>query len=163
MITLRDAAENDLEAIDAIYNAYVASSDCTMQIEPGTREERSAWFATLRSSGFPVLVAVEGDEVLGWGSLSKYAERAGYRFTAENSVYLREDARGRGLGRKLLAELIARARARGLHSLIAKIVAGQTASLALHRAAGFVEVGRLPEVGRKFDRWIDVVFMQLRL
>ena len=111
----------------------------------------------------PVLVAEQGGEVVGWGSLSTFNPRRGYARTVEDSIYLRDDWRGRGLGRALLSTLIERARALGHHTIIAGASADQDASIALHAAHGFVEVARLREVGRKFDRWLDVVYLQKML
>src|SRR5262249_18534230 len=111
----------------------------------------------------PVTVAVRGDEIVGFGSLGSFRTRIGYRFTVENTVYVRHDAHRSGVGRALLADLIARARAHGHRTIIAGISAEQAASVALHRAAGFTEVARIREVGFKFDQWLDVIFMQLML
>jgi L-amino acid N-acyltransferase len=157
-VQLREAREEDLEALNRIYNHYVLHSDCTLQTEPSTLQERREWFAT--QGARPVLVATLGEEVVGWGALIQYNPRAGYRFTLEDSLYLRHDMTGRGLGRLLLEELLVRARALGAHSVLAKIVATQERSLALHARCGFTEVGRLREVGFKLERWVDVVFMQ---
>jgi L-amino acid N-acyltransferase len=158
---LRDARPEDLGAIDAIYNHYVATSDCTLQLEPGTAGERAAWFAA--QGALPVLVAEEEGVIVGWGALVRFQPRAGYRFSVEDSVYVRHDARGRGIGRALLVELIARARVLGAHCILGKITGRQEGSLALHAQLGFTEVGRLREVGFKFDRWVDVVLVQRML
>lgn len=159
---LRDAAEADAEAINAIYNHYVLTSTSTLQLEPSTLEERRAW---IREHGgeYPVIVAEDGGELIAWGSLSRYAERRGYRFTVENSVYVRHDRHGRGAGSALLAELIARARTAGMHSIIAKVSNEQVASIRLHERHGFVQVAHLREVGFKFDAWRDVLFLQRML
>ena len=111
----------------------------------------------------PVLVLEHGAEVVAWGSLSPFRPRVGYRHTVEDSVYCRDDWRGHGLGQRLLAELVARGRAIGHHCIIAGISADQPRSIALHRRAGFVEVARMPEVGCKFGRWLELVYLQLRL
>jgi phosphinothricin acetyltransferase len=158
---IREATEADLDAIDRIYHFYVLNSDCTMQTEPGSAQERRAWFAA--RGPLPVLVAEEAGKVIGWGALVKYHVREGYRFTLENSVYVEQGRHGGGIGRALLEQLLDRARALGAHSVVAKIVATQEPSLKLHTRLGFEEVGRLREVGFKFGRWIDVVFMQRQL
>ena len=162
-ITLRPAVAADVPAINNIYNHYVLHSTCTYQDAPEPLEEREAWFAR-RGPRQPVIVAVDAaGAVVGWGSLSAYHVRSAYRFTVENSIYLRHDLRGQGIGRLLLAELISLARSLGHHTIIAGIDAEQPVSVALHRRAGFEHVGRMKEVGFKFGRWLDVIYMQLVL
>ena len=160
---IRLAREEDLDAIDAIYDHYVRTSTCTWQHASTSREERRAWFDA-HGERHPVIVAVAEDEagdeaVVGFGSLGTFRAREGYRFTVENSLYVRADRHRRGIGRALLADLLDRARALGHHAVVAGISADQPASVALHAAFGFREVARLPQVGRKFDRWIDLVLM----
>lgn len=161
-ITIRDATIDDLDAINDIYNHYVRTSTATFQIEPLTPEQRLDWWRA-HGDDFPVLVAQSDGAVLGWASLSSYSGRCAYRKTAEESIYLRPEACGRGLGARLLAATIKRARQAGFHSLIAIASADQDASLRVHTSAGFVEVGRFREVGYKFGRWLDVVLTQLML
>ncbi len=161
-LTIRDATPADLEAIDDIYNHYVRTSTATYQLDPEPIESRRAWFAA-HAGRYPVLVAVESSEVVGWASLSPFHPRAAYAGTVENSVYVRHDRHRRGTGAALLAALVERARASGFHTIVALIDSEQAPSLALHTRFGFTEVGHLAEVGRKFDRWLDVVYMQLRL
>jgi phosphinothricin acetyltransferase len=156
---IRDAVAADLAAIDDIYHHYVRTSTCSFQLEPGTSEERAAWFAA-HGGAHPVTVAVDGEEMVGWGSLSRYHARAAYRFTVENSVYVRAGRHRRGIGRALLADLVARAARAGHHAIIASITAEQEASVALHRAFGFELVGRMREIGFKFGRWLDVCYLQ---
>ncbi len=159
---IRLANRTDLPAINAIYNYFVLNSTCTYQAEPSTDAERAAWFDP-RGEKHPVTVAVFDGEVIGWAALSKFHQRAAYSQTVENSVYVRHDFHGRGLGRALLADSIDRAKKLGHHTIIALISADQIPSVELHRKAGFLEVARLREVGYKFDRWLDVVYMQLML
>lgn len=162
---IRLANESDLPAINAIYNHYVPISTTTYDIEPMSLETRQRWFAG-REPIHPVTVAyddVATYEILGWGSLHTFRNKPGYRFTVENSVYVHPDHQREGIGSALLLDQIARARALGLHAIVAGADAEQTASLALHYHHGFREAGRCPQVGRKFDRWLDVVFMQLTL
>jgi L-amino acid N-acyltransferase len=160
--TIREATEADLDAVDAIYNHYVRTSTCTYQYEETTSAERREWFA-VHDAEHPITVAVLDGAVIGWGCLSWFRVRDGYRFTVENTVYVRHDLHRRGVGRALLDDLIVRARALGHRTIVAGISAEQAASVALHRAAGFVEVARLRDVGFKFGQWLDVVFMQLLL
>jgi len=159
---IREATEADLGAINEIYCHYVVTSTCTFQMEPTTERERAAWFAD-HGPRHPITVAVEGGEVLGWGSLSRFQPRAGYRFTVEDSVYVRPDRHRRGVGRALLGDLVERGRALGYRCIIAGITADQDASLALHRRLGFEPVAMLRQVGNKFDRWLDVAYLQLLL
>lgn len=159
---IRPATAADLAAINAIYNHYVLHSTCTYQTEPGTADERAEWFA-LHGPKHPVIVAEDGGEVIGWGSLSRFHLRAAYENTVEDSVYVRHDRLGRGVGSLLLGELVCAAAELGHHTVLGGISADQEASIALHAKFGFVTVSRLKEVGFKFDRWLDVVWMQRML
>jgi phosphinothricin acetyltransferase len=159
---IRLASEADLGAIDEIYNHYVARATCTYQYEPTLPAERLAWFRA-HDEKHPVTVATSDGQIVGWAALSWFREREGYRFTVENTVYVRAQLHRRGIGRALLADLISRARALGHHTIIAGVSAEQAGSLALHSAFGFREVARFREVGFKFDQWLDVVFLQLVL
>jgi L-amino acid N-acyltransferase len=161
--TIRLAIAADLPAINDIYNYYVPRSTCTYQLEPETLESRRAWFANHPSANYPVTVAELDGQIVGWGSLSKFRDRAAYDPTVEASVYIHHDYHRRGIGRALLVDLIERARAIGYHSLIGGASADQTASVALQESLGFQPIARFQEVGYKFGRWLDVVFMQLML
>lgn len=156
---LRDADRRDLSAIDDIYHHYVRTSTCTLQTAPGTPAEREAWFAH-HGPSHPVLVIEDAGEVVAWGSLSRYHAREGYSPTVEDSIYVRHDARGRGHGRALLEALIGRAERAKHKSVLAIIVADQRASLRLHEAHGFTQVGLLREVGFKMGTWVDVAILQ---
>ncbi len=162
--TVRLATLNDLPGIQEIYNEAVNTTTATYDYEPRPIEYRQRWFEQHEADGYPVFVAADAaGRVVGWSALNKYHDRIGYRFTSENSVYVAADQRGRGLGRLLLAPLIAAARQRGMHAIIAAIDAQNTASIRLHAAFGFEQVGLFKEVGFKFDRWLDVLYMELRL
>ncbi|MDB4970609.1 MAG: phosphinothricin acetyltransferase [Myxococcales bacterium] len=158
-LTIRDACEDDLAAIDAIYNHYVLNATCTWQCEPNTAAQRRLWLSA-HDQEHPVTVAVLDGEVVGWGSLSVYNVREGYRFTVENTVYVHPGRLRRGVGRALLTDLVERARGLGHRTIVASISADQEASVALHRAAGFVDAGRLRVVGFKFGQWLDCVYLQ---
>jgi phosphinothricin acetyltransferase len=158
----RDATAADLPAINAIYNHFVLHCTCTYQVTPETDEARRVWFEG-HGPRYPVIVAEEDGEVLGWGSLSRFHPREGYAGSAENSVYVSPSHHRRGIGRLLLEELIRRARAAGFHTIVAGVSAEQEASLGLHRRLGFTESGRLREVGLKFGRVLDVIYLQLML
>ena len=153
----------DLPAINDIYNYYVPRSTCTYQLEPETVEARQAWFAAHRPDKYPVTVAEIAGQIVGWGSLSKFRDRAAYDGSVEASVYIHHEHHRRGLGRALLVDLIERARASGFHTLIGGASADQTASVALQESLGFTRIGQFKEVGYKFGQWLDVVFLQLML
>lgn len=163
MITIRLAVADDLEAINAIYNYYVPRSTCTYQTEAETIEARRAWFEN-HGPAHPIIVAVgDAGEIAGWGSLSRFHSRQAYARTVENSVYVRHDRQRQGVGKRILHDLIVRATSLGHHVIIAGIDAEQEASVALHRSAGFIQVAHLREVGFKFERWLDVIYMQKTL
>jgi L-amino acid N-acyltransferase len=159
---IRDAQIGDLPAIRDIYNEAVRNTTATFDTEPRSLEAQEAWF---REHGpeHPVLVLMEDGRVIGWASLSPYSDRKAYAGTVENSVYVGEAFRGRGAGTALLTELIDRARRTGRHAIIAKIAQDNPASIRLHRAAGFIPVGTLREVGLKFGRLLDVDLLELIL
>jgi L-amino acid N-acyltransferase len=158
-VRVRLAALDDAEATRAIYNIEVTESTVTFDLVPRTLEDQREWLSA-RSGAHAVLVAEDGDDVVGFASLSPYNVRPGYRTTVEDSVYVRHDQRGAGVGKLLLTELLSLATAHGFHAVIARIVGGHDASIALHRAVGFELVGTEREVGRKFGRWLDVVVME---
>jgi len=161
-LDIRLARQTDLEAIREIYNYYIANSTCTYQVTPETAAERQAWFDH-HDDKHPVMVAESDGEIVGWSSLSPFHPRPAYRGTVENSVYVRHGRERQGIGAAMLDDLIERARTLGYHTIIASIDAEQTASVALHARFGFEEVAHLREVGFKFGRLLDVVYMQLML
>jgi phosphinothricin acetyltransferase len=155
----------DAEAIRAIYNAEVVTTTVTFDLVERTPAEQQAWIDD-HTGGHPAIVAIDESSagiVLGFASLSPYRSRPAYAPTVEDSVYVHPDHRGRGVGRLLLADVVELARDHGFHSIMARIVGGHEASIALHRACGFQEVGCEREVGRKFGKWLDVVLMQRML
>jgi phosphinothricin acetyltransferase len=159
---IRSATVSDLPAINDIYNHYVVHSLCTYQENPGSSEARRSWFES-HGEHYPIIVAEAGGEIVGYGSLSPFHIRSAYRFTVENSVYVRHDLLGRGFGSALLADLISRGRARGFHAIIALIDSTQESSLRVHESHGFVRCGHLKEVGFKFGRWLDVFYLECLL
>jgi phosphinothricin acetyltransferase len=161
-VTLRLARLDDAEAIRQIYNAEVLTSTVTFDIAPRSLEEQRAYLGA-RSRAHAVVVAAEGGTVVGYGALSPWRSKPAYATSVEDSVYVHRDHQGRGIGRTLLAELLAVATAHGFHAVFARIVGGHEASIRLHEALGFEVVGTEREVGRKFGRWLDVVVMELVL
>jgi phosphinothricin acetyltransferase len=159
LVQVRLARIEDAEALRTIYNLEVQESTVTFDLVPRSLDEQREWM-TARSGAHAVVVAEDGDEVVGFASLSPYKERPAYRTTVEDSVYVRRDQQGRGVGKALLAELLTLATQHGFHAVVARIVGGHEASIALHQGAGFSVVGTEREVGRKFGRWLDVVVMQ---
>ena len=161
--SIRSATLLDAEAIRQIYNDEVENSTATMDLVPRTLEEQRQWQIE-RSGAFTTLVAVDSSgSVLGFAALSPYKERAAYRPTVEDSVYVHSSRIGRGVGKALLTAIVEAAAESGFHSVIARISSSGEASQALHRACGFREIGREIEVARKFNRWIDVIVMQRML
>jgi L-amino acid N-acyltransferase len=159
-LTVRLARLDDAEAIRQIYNAEVTTSTVTFDIAPRTLAEQRSYLAE-RSGAHAVIVACDGPAVVGFGALSPWRSKAAYSTSVEDSVYVHPDHQGRGIGRRLLAELVSVATAHGFHALFARIVGGHEASIRLHEALGFEIVGTEREVGRKFGRWLDVVVMEL--
>lgn len=159
---IRPATEADLGAINAIYNHYVEHSTCTYQVALEGDAERRAWFHR-HGAAHPVTVAEVGGEVVGWASLNVFHPREAFARTVESSVYIHHAHHRQGLGRAMLADLIARARALGHRTIIAGISAEQTASIRLHAEFGFEQAGKLRAVGFKHGQWLDLVSMQLML
>jgi phosphinothricin acetyltransferase len=163
-ISLRDAAEEDLAAVTAIYAHHVRTGTATFEIDaPDTAEIARRW-REVAARGLPYLVAVVDGEVVGYAYAAPYRPRPAYRYTVEDSVYVHDAARGRGVGRALLAALIEAADRVGARQMVAVIGdAANEPSIRLHAALGFEHVGVLSNVGNKFNRWLDVVLMQRAL
>lgn len=161
---IRDAVDADAPAIAAIYNDAVVNTTAIWNEVQVDAANRVVWMADRRRLGYPVLVAVDGDDtVLGYASFGDWRAFDGYRHTVEHSVYVRTDRRGGGIGKVLMRALIARARSIGKHVMVAAIEAGNQGSIALHEALGFQRTGLMPQVGMKFGRWLDLAFLQLIL
>jgi phosphinothricin acetyltransferase len=153
------AMSDDAAAIRDIYNAEVVGSTVTFDMVPRTMEQQRVWLAE-HSGVHPAIVAVDAGQVAGFASLSPYRSRPAYSTTVEDSVYVDRSWRGQGVGRLLLSELVDLAAIHGFHAIMARIVGGHGASIALHRACDFDLVGIEREVGRKFNQWLDVALMQ---
>jgi L-amino acid N-acyltransferase YncA len=158
---VRLAGLDDAEAVRQIYNREVTGSTVTFDLVPRTLEAQRAWLAS-HQGAHPAVVAVEPEsqQVVGFGSLTAYRDRPAYSTTVEDSVYVHHERRGAGVGRVLLDELVRLATVHGFHAVMARIVGGHEASIALHRSCGFELVGVEREVGRKFGKWLDVALMQ---
>ena len=162
-LTIREATSDDAEAIRLIYNHEVENETSTMDLVPRTLETQREWIAA-RSGAFCAVVAVDSSEtVLGFGALSEYKDRSGYRSTVENSVYVRRDVARRGIGKQILLHLLETATVSGFHSVIARIEAQSLASRGLHSSCGFELVGVEKQVARKFGKWLDIAVMQKSL
>jgi phosphinothricin acetyltransferase len=159
-MVIRKAGVGDQTSILEIYNEAVLHTTATFDTEPRTLEQQSAWFGR-HGERHPVLVAEEDGEVVGWASLSAWSDRRAYDDTAEISLYVRADKRGRGIGKDLMNAIMEEGRKAELHTVIARIAGENEASVRLHRSAGFVDIGVMREAGRKFGRLIDVRMMQL--
>jgi phosphinothricin acetyltransferase len=161
-VDVRVAKADDAEAMRQIYNVYVETSTVTFDLVPRSLSEQRAWLAA-RTGAHIALVAVEDDEVIGFGALSPYKERPAYSTSVEDSVYVAVTHHGHGVGRALLSGLLDAARGSGFHAVFARIVGGHEASIGLHAAHGFEVIGTEREVGRKFGKWLDVVLMECLL
>jgi len=159
---IRDAGAADAAAIAAIYNQAVVNTTATFDVEPKTAEDRAAWLAD-HDAGHPVIVMDRDGIVVGWGSLSSVSDRRAWDSTVEISTYVDEHHHGTGVGRALGRELITRGRELGHHVITSRVCAENIASIRLSEQLGFECVGRMHEVGRKFDRWLDVDILELRL
>ena len=160
---MREATEADLEGLAAIYNEVIASSTAVFSYLPVSVDERRRWWQARTAQGYPLLVAHDEHGVAGFGTFGDFRPWPGYRFTVEHTLHVRADARGRGLGTQMLQALVQRARALGKHVMVAGVDAGNAASIRLHERCGFAQAGRLREVGYKFDRWHELVFLQRAL
>jgi len=162
---LRTAEERDLPAVREIYNHYVMNTVVTFDEAPMTLRALRSKFAHLQKLGFPFIVAESpSGEILGYAYVYPWKEKAAFRFTVENSIYLGPAATGKGLGKALMTELIERCRAAGIKEIVAVIAdRGAEGSIKLHEAFGFKEIGRMGRVGFKFGRWLGTVLMQKSL
>jgi L-amino acid N-acyltransferase YncA len=166
MTRIRDAGPDDVEAITALTNALIATTTIEWRDEPYALDDRRRWLAAKLEAGYPVLVAEADGAVVGWAGLGDFRDSGrwpGYRFTVEHSIHVRQDHWGRGTGRALLDALASRARAAGKRVMVAGIDGDNADAIRFHQRVGFVQVGRLPGVGEKFGRRLDLVLMQQEL
>jgi len=159
VLTIRRAQLSDLDAITEIYNEAVLTTTATFDAEPRTTVEQLQWFES-HSPRHPILVADLDGSVVGWAHLAKWSDRAAYSETAETSFYVKEEHRRKGIGRKLKQAIVEEGRRSGFHTLIARVAEGSKESMHLNKSLGFALVGTLKEVGRKFDKLVDVHIFQ---
>jgi phosphinothricin acetyltransferase len=159
MLTIHPASHQDIAAITAIYNDAILNTTSTFDAEIKSIDDRTLWLQQ-HDAKHPVIVAVEDDIVVGWGSLSKWSDKIAYDTTAEVSFYVHQHHRGKGIGKLLLEVLTTEGKAAGLHCLISRITEGNEVSIYLHHLFGFEYVGLLKEVGKKFDQYLDVHIYQ---
>lgn len=162
-ITIRSTRLEDAPSIAAIYAHHVLNGTASFDTVPRTEAETAERIAWISEQGWPFIVAEKQGEVLGYAYATQFRDRPAYAGTCENSIYVRPDWVGRGVGRTLLAALVARATEHGFRQMIAVVGGGEPASVALHEKLGFVHAGRMKAVGHKFGRWLDTVYMQLPL
>ena len=159
-----DCEEQHAGAIQSIFNDVIATATAIYEYQPRSAETVRAWFESKRQGGYPVLGAIsDADELMGFASYGPFRPWPAYKYTVEHSLHVAEPFRGRGVGRRLLEELITRAKAQDYHTMIGGIDSRNTASIRLHVSLGFRCVGTLPQVGFKFDRWLDLCLYQLIL
>ncbi|MBS1665284.1 MAG: N-acetyltransferase [Bacteroidetes bacterium] len=163
MVSIRSATDADIPALSAIYNHVILNTTAVYSYEEQTLEMRQAWYEGKMKDGYPVFVAEDNGVVVGFSSYGPFRAWAAYKYTVENSVYVADGQRGKGIGKMLIQPLIDSARGAGMHAIIAGIDAANDASVALHASFGFKEVGLFKEVGYKFGRWLDLKFMELVL
>jgi L-amino acid N-acyltransferase len=160
---INDAARADLPQILAIYNEVIRNSTAVYTEIEFTEERGAAWFDAKAGAGFPLIVARDESGVAGFGTFGEFRAPPCYGYSVEHSVHVRADRRGRGIGRMLVIELMARAAAMRKHVMIAGIDADNAVSIKLHQSLGFIDVGHFHQVGFKFGRWLDLVFLQCLL
>ena len=160
-IKIREAIEDDLPAMLVIYNDIIINTTAVWHEEPHTLVMRQEWFNQRKQQGFPIFVASENTQIMGFSTIGPFRPWHGYRYTVENSVYVATESRGKGIARLLMPPIIDAARELKLHAIVAGIEATNTISIALHNKFGFVEVAHFKEVGFKFGRWMDLKFLEL--
>lgn len=159
-VQIREAVLDDIPSILEIVNHYIAHDTCIYDIEPRAIDFQIAWFEIQMNLGNPVLVAEENSKLLGFASYAQFRPKVGYKFSMEHSVYLHPSEKGRGIGKLLLLSLINKAKQQNIHALIGGIDATNIDSIEFHKKLGFEVVGKMNEVGYKFNKWLDLVWMQ---
>jgi L-amino acid N-acyltransferase YncA len=162
-VMIRDADERDLESITAIQNTFMSSTAIEWTDIEHSVDDRRIWLDHHRRAGYPVVVAIVSEEVVGFASFGYFRDSTqwpGYRFTVENTIHVRDGHWGAGIGRQLMSALIERATETGIHVMVAAVDGENVASIRFHERLGFTEVARMPQVGTKFGSWLDLVLLQ---
>ena len=162
-IIIKPADEANLASILSILNHAIVHTTAVYDYEPRQPEDIAQWFTEKQQGNFPVIIALENDTVLGYATYAPFKNKEGYKFCVEHSVYVAEGHAGKGIGKLLMTELIQLAKAQNLHTIIALIDADNIGSIIFHEKLGFSKTGVLKQVGYKFNRWLDLQFMQLTL
>ncbi len=163
MISIRAATVADADAIATIYAFHVLNGTATFEIDPPSVADWQHKIENILAKGWPFVVAVDGPAIVGYAYATQFRDRAAYRYACENSIYVAANRRGQGVGKLLLAALVQRAEEFGFRQMLAVVGGGEPSSIAVHASLGFRETGRMKAVGRKFDKWLDTVYMQLAL
>lgn len=162
-LTVREATPEDLSDLLEIYNDVILKTTAIFSYEPQSLESRRSWYEDRRSEGYPIFIAHDESGVLGFSSYGAFRAWPAYQYMVEGSVYVRSDARGRGIGGLLISPLLTHAKRAGKHAFIAGVEANNAASLRLHERFGFRQVAYFREIGWKFERWLDSIFLELIL
>ena len=160
-INIRNATENDLPQMLEIYNDIIINTTAVWQYDTHTLEMRKEWFKTKQEQGFPVFVAEENGTIVGFSTYGSFRAWQGYKHTVENSVYVASNQRSKGIGKLLMPPLIQAAKRQGIHAIVAGIDGTNEVSIKLHQQFGFIEVAHFKEVGWKFNKWMDLKFLEL--
>ena len=163
MISVRAATVADAEAIASIYAFHVLHGTATFEIDPPSSADWQLKIETILAKNWPFVVAVDGADVVGYAYATQFRDRAAYRYSCENSIYISADKRGQGIGKLLLTALVQRAEEFGFRQMLAVVGGAEPSSIAVHKSLGFREMGRMKAVGRKFDVWLDTIYMQRAL
>ncbi len=160
-IIIREATLEDVPQMLHIYNDVILHTTAVYNYDPHTLQMRTEWFQTKQQQGFPVFVAEENKTIAGFSSIGPFRAWQAYKYTVENSVYVKADCRGKGISKLLMQPLIDAAKRLSLHAIVAGIDATNEVSISLHKQFGFIEVAHFKEVGYKFNRWLDLKFLEL--
>jgi phosphinothricin acetyltransferase len=159
MLRIRKALIDDVKGINEVYNEAILKTNATFDTKEKKLDEQMVWFENHGPKN-PIIVAENDGLILGWAALSKYDKKCAYSNTAEISLYVKQEFQGQGIGKKLMNRIIKMGKKAGIHSIVARITAGNNISIDLHKSVGFEIIGVMREIGYKFDNWLDVYFMQ---
>ena len=163
MISVRTATVADADTIASIYAFHVLNGTATFEIDPPSAADWQLKTENILAKNWPFVVAVDGADVVGYAYATQFRDRPAYRYSCENSIYVAANRRGQGIGKLLLAALVQRAEEFGFRQMLAVVGGAEPSSIAVHKSLGFRETGRMQAVGRKFNKWLDTVYMQRAL